>query len=269
MLLNNLCFVAWLRSHLSGCLHDCFCSDFTGDSSLLCGGLLSSPYGTIQSPNFPSSYLVSSPCVWLLAVEEADMQQFLFNYLTFDVEDSDLVQVFSLLDGGEWVLNISRSGLCIDGNVSCPCTDQSYFLGHRFYVVFTSADSTVGSRFEISYSSLGRLMLLYMWLSCSYAPYSDIITSPGHIATTCLHLSIDDKLINQLSPLPTGNLFDNFGIVKIYLPPESLGGDRVQALYPILPWYMQGFMQGSLNVPSNSAWFSKLAICNCKTCSLT
>jgi hypothetical protein len=131
------------------------CEDFTGNSSLLCGGLLTSPSGSITSPYFPNSYLSRSSCMWLLAIEETDIQYFLFNYLTFDVADSDLVQVFSLLDNGQWVLHTSRSGLCVDGNVSCPSTDQLYFLGHHFYLLFSPNNSTMGSWFKISYSSFG------------------------------------------------------------------------------------------------------------------
>lgn len=132
-------------------------AEFTGDSSLLCGGLLSYPSGSIESPNYPKFYFNNSRCLWLLAAEEEDMQQFLFNYVSFDVQECcDFVRVYSLLDDGKWTLNFSRSGVCIDGNVSCPCKDRSYFVGHRFYVTFTSDGSVAGDGFKISYSTIGR-----------------------------------------------------------------------------------------------------------------
>ena len=122
---------------------------------MLCGGLLFSPSGSIKSPGFPSRYFDNAQCLWILAVEEANMHQFIFKYLTFDVEGTDFVHVYFLLDGGDWILNFSRSGRCVDGNETCSCSDQSFFLGHRFYVTFTSDGSGDGKGFEISYTSLG------------------------------------------------------------------------------------------------------------------
>lgn len=131
-------------------------ADFTGETPLLCGGLVPSPSGLIHSPQFRNLYLNNFQCMWLLASLIDTQQRFLFGFNTFDVRGCcDSIQVFSLRDGGQWSQELSRDGVCVDGNVSCPCSDMFSFVGHRFYLTFTTNNSIVGEGFEIAYDSLG------------------------------------------------------------------------------------------------------------------
>lgn len=134
----------------------CCLVDFTGEAPIFCGGLVHWPTGLIHSPQSAGSYLNGLHCMWLLAASIEEQQRFLFVFNTFDMRECcDSVQVYSLLDERHWSRELARSGLCIDGNTSCPCSDHFSFLGHRFYVTFTTDGSVVGEGFEISYSSVG------------------------------------------------------------------------------------------------------------------
>ena len=131
--------------------------DLTGTRFLLCGGLIPYPNGSIQSVSFDSMYLDNSHCLWLLANKEEKIHEFRFELVLFDTEENyDLFQVYLLRDDGEWILNFTHSGRCIDGNVSCSCRDQYYFVGSHFYVTFTSNDNVTGKGFNVSYYSVGK-----------------------------------------------------------------------------------------------------------------
>ena len=135
----------------------CLCvADLTGTSFLFCGGLIPYPIGSIQSLSFHNTYLNNSHCLWLLATKERKIQEFLFVFVLFDTEENDLLQVYLLRDDGEWILNFTRSGQCIDGNLSCPCHDRYYFAGSRFYVTFSSDNNVTRKGFDVSYYSVGK-----------------------------------------------------------------------------------------------------------------
>ena len=134
--------------------------DFTSERSLLCGGLVSSTYGVIRSPQFPDPYLNNLDCIWLLTTSVNQLRRFLFTFNTFDVRRCcDVVQVFALLPESQWSHQLLRDGMCMDRNTSCPCSDMFSFVGYQFYLTFTTDDSVVGDGFEIAYSSVG----MYTW----------------------------------------------------------------------------------------------------------
>ncbi|GFN89691.1 cubilin, partial [Plakobranchus ocellatus] len=109
-----------------------------------CGGHLTSNDGTIQSPNYPSSYPDNSYCMWDIIVENN-----FFIVLTFtppfDVACNDFVKVYDIHDNGTADL---LGSYC--HNTVPPVLKSSF---NKMRVVFQSDATTNGNGFSANFST--------------------------------------------------------------------------------------------------------------------
>ncbi|KAK3106526.1 hypothetical protein FSP39_021900 [Pinctada imbricata] len=114
-----------------------------------CGGALTTPQGTITSPNFPSPYNHDASCVWTISVATGDTITLTFD--TMDIEgptgttcNYDFVEVRDGPDENSALFN----RFC--GNtIPSPLTST----GNNLYITFRSDSSQTGQGFRARYST--------------------------------------------------------------------------------------------------------------------
>ncbi|KAJ3659671.1 hypothetical protein Zmor_011346 [Zophobas morio] len=112
-----------------------------------CGGSLSSPTGSIISPNYPEPYSVHTDCIWKIAVSTGSLIQAVFSDLDLEEHSECQLDYVEILDGPS--LNSKSLGRF--------CTSHPSFIrstSNSLTVRFRSDLSRNGRGFQLQYTTM-------------------------------------------------------------------------------------------------------------------
>ncbi|ODM98815.1 Cubilin [Orchesella cincta] len=137
-------------SHVRSGFHIIWDATSTG-----CGGMLTSPSGSISSPNYPSSYDVGLECLWKIQVNQGSLVQ--LSFVDIDIQQSGSQQCWGehveVLDGSDRN-SPSLGKFCSEDHV---ISFQS--TGNSVTVKFVSYYGSSGRGFQLNYRTLCNRVL--------------------------------------------------------------------------------------------------------------
>ncbi|KAL3290304.1 hypothetical protein HHI36_023648 [Cryptolaemus montrouzieri] len=113
-----------------------------------CGGILSSPIGSIISPMYPESYSKFTDCYWKISVSAGSLVQIIFTDLDLEPNSHCSLDNVELFDGSE-VTAKSLGRYCSPSHSPVIISTQNHV-----YVHFRSDISYQGRGFQLQYSTI-------------------------------------------------------------------------------------------------------------------
>lgn len=113
-----------------------------------CGGTITSPEGSIVSPNYPETYDANTECLWKIATNQG-------SYLQLTVADLDLESVSSCsLDYIEFSEMVNKQKKILGKYCTIPNPPVMTTAGNKLSVFFRSDVSVQGRGFQLQYSTV-------------------------------------------------------------------------------------------------------------------
>lgn len=111
-----------------------------------CGGTLTAPSGTIESPNYPSPYAHHAECNWLISISSGSTIHLMVSDIEIENHPNCPFDYLEIFDGdSEHTLSLGKI-----------CSSQSsgkifYSTGNKMYIKFKADESKNGRGFRLSY----------------------------------------------------------------------------------------------------------------------
>ncbi|KAF4532444.1 hypothetical protein B566_EDAN014449, partial [Ephemera danica] len=112
-----------------------------------CGGRITSPTGTIHSPNYPNSYVMNMECYWKIVVSRGSLIQLIIVDLDLEHEQACKYDYIELRDGPSATSPIIGQ-FCHRGTTSILTTTQNFM-----WIKFRADESRQGRGFNLQYET--------------------------------------------------------------------------------------------------------------------
>ncbi|KAF4527383.1 hypothetical protein B566_EDAN015953, partial [Ephemera danica] len=112
-----------------------------------CGGRITSPTGTIHSPNYPNSYVMNMECYWKIVVSRGSLIQLIIVDLDLEHEQACKYDYIELRDGPSATSPIIGQ-FCQRGTTSILTTTQNFM-----WIKFRADESRQGRGFNLQYET--------------------------------------------------------------------------------------------------------------------